>query len=156
MRKGRLQRRGHDDGSRRRAPAKACALLWLTELEQRAMGTSGVAGVSVVLLRWRRSSEDELPSAMALAALVREWLQRRARKKAEETKNGAWKGVGRTLAGLRPCPGAAWPARTDRRRHAAVSCATRRAVSETGRPLCRSIQFVSRAMQCLTTYFRGA
>ena len=57
-------------------------------------GTSGVAGVTVVLLRWRRSSEDELPSAMALAALVREWLQRRARKKAEETKNGAWKGSG--------------------------------------------------------------
>ena len=47
-----------------------------------------------MLLRWWRSSEDELPSAMALAALVREWLQQQARKKAEETKNGAWKGSG--------------------------------------------------------------
>ena len=35
---GRLQRRGHEDGTRRRTPAKACALLWLTKLEQRAMG----------------------------------------------------------------------------------------------------------------------
>ena len=41
MRKGRLRRRGHDDGPRRRAPAKACALLRLTELEQRAMGDVG-------------------------------------------------------------------------------------------------------------------
>ena len=32
-------------------------------------GTSGVAGVTVVLLRWWRSSEDELSSAMAPAAL---------------------------------------------------------------------------------------
>jgi len=36
-------------------------------------------------------------------------------------------GVGRALAGLRPLPGASWPARTDRRRRAAVSRATRRA-----------------------------
>ena len=137
-------------GELRQKRVRCCGL---PSLNSGQWGTSGVAGVTVVLLRWWRSSEDELPSAMALAALVREWLQRRARKKAEETKNGAWKGVGRTLAGLRPCPGAAWPTRTDRRRRAAVSHATRRAVSETGRPLCRSIQFVSRAMQCLTMSF---
>ena len=37
-RNGRLQRRGHDDGTRRRTPVTACALLWLTKLEQWAMG----------------------------------------------------------------------------------------------------------------------
>ena len=43
--------------------------------------------------------------------------------------NEKWsaEGVGRALAGLRPCPGASWPAQTDRRRCAAVSHATLRA-----------------------------
>ena len=50
-----------------------------------------------MLLRWRRSSEDELPSAMALAALVREWLQRRARKKAEAKQMGCAAECGRVL-----------------------------------------------------------
>jgi len=78
-------------GELRRESARCCGL---QSLNSGQMGTSGVAGVTVVLLRWRRSSEDELPSAMALAALVREWLQQRARKKAEEMKNGARKGSG--------------------------------------------------------------
>ena len=60
MRKGRLRRRGHDDGPRRRAPAKACALLRLTELEQRALedavGCWGGGGAVAVVLEWPGAS----------------------------------------------------------------------------------------------------
>ena len=73
----------------------------------------------------------------------------------EKPRRSKWRrGMARAGAGvMKARSGAAWPARTDRRRRAAVSRATRRAVSETGRPLCRLIQFVSRAMQCLTMSF---
>ena len=54
---------------------------------------------------------------------------------------------------MKACPGAAWPAQTERWRRAAVAGDTRRVGSETGRPLNVAIQFVSRAMQCLTTSF---
>ena len=57
-------------------------------------GTSRVAGVTVVLLRWRRSSEDELSSAMAPAALGAGMAAAVARKKAEEVKNGVRRGSG--------------------------------------------------------------
>ena len=115
-----------------------------------------VAGALVEALPGWRSSEGELALATATAE-VRAELGCRCPEEdgAEIGKRGAgW--LGRALAVMKARPGASWPARTDRRRRAAVSRATRRAMSETGRPLCRSIQFVSRAMQCLTTYFRGA
>ena len=70
---GRLQRRGHDDGHGGEAPARACALLWLTKLEQRTRekvigcwGASGATAVKngrlVASLRrlWRRRSEEAL------------------------------------------------------------------------------------------------
>ena len=44
-----------------------------------------------------------------------------AKKEAEAKRKWSAAGVGRTLAGLRPCPGAAWPARSGRWRRAAVS-----------------------------------
>jgi len=47
--------------------------------------------------------------------------------------------------------GLPWPRWAERRRRAAVSRATRRAVSEAGRPLCRSIQFDSDPKPSLTT-----
>jgi len=81
-------------GELRQKRVRCCGL---PSLNSGQRGTSGVAGVSVVLLRWRRSSEDELPSAMALAALVREWLQRRARKKAEAKQMGCAAECGRVL-----------------------------------------------------------
>ena len=81
-----------------------------------------------MLLRWRRSSEDELPSAMALAALVREWLQRRARKKAEENEKWSVEGCRADAGGVKAVPrrGVAYadrPAATRGRfpRHAARS-----------------------------------
>ena len=153
MRKGRLQRCGHDDRPWRRAPAKACALLWLTKLEQRTR--EEVVGC------WGASGATAVKNGRLVASCARLWRRRScgrsataaARKKGGQKRNGSSEGVGRTLAGLRPRPGASWPARTDRRRRVAVSRATRRAVSETGRPLCRSIQFISDPMLCLTVGF---
>ena len=97
-------------------------------------GTSRVAGVTVVLLRWRRSSEDELSSVMAPAALGAGMAAAAGEEEGRGNEKRSAEGVGRTLAGLRPHPGASWPARTDQRRRAAVSRATRRAKPEAGRP----------------------
>ena len=95
---------------------------------------SGVAGVTVVLLRWRRSSEDELSSAMAPAALGAGMAAAAGEEEGRGNEKRSAEGVGRTLAGLRPRLGASWPAQIDRRRRAAVSRATRRAKPEAGRP----------------------
>jgi len=51
--------------------------------------------------------------------------------------------------------GLPWPRWAECRRRAAVSRATRRTVSEAGRPLCRSIQFISDPKPSLTTGFHG-
>ena len=97
-------------------------------------GMSRVVGVTVVLLRWRRSSEDELSSAMAPAALGAGMAAAAGEEEGRGNEKWSAEGVGRTLVGLRLRPGALWPTRTDRRRRAAVSRATRRAKPEAGRP----------------------
>ena len=85
-------------------------------------------------LRWRRSSEDELSSAMAPVALGAGMAAAAGEEEGRGNEKRSVEGVGRTLARLRPRPGASWPARTDRRRRAAISRATRRAKPEAGRP----------------------
>ena len=129
MRKGRLQRRGHDDGPRRRAPAKACALLRLTELEQRAKGDVGscwgVGGAIAVAEEQRGRAavgNGAGGSGAGMAAAAGE---------EEGRGNEKWsvEGVGRTLAVMKARPGASWPARTERWRRVAVAGDTRRAGS---------------------------
>ena len=82
----------------------------------------------VVLLRWRRSSEDELSSAMAPAALGAGMAAAAGEEEGRGNEKRSAEGVGRALAGLRPRPGAAWPARSGHWRRAAVAVDTRRAV----------------------------
>ena len=79
----------------------------------------------------------------------------RAKTKAEAKRKWSAGRLGRTLAGLRPRPGAAWPTRTERWRRVAVAGDTRRAKPETGRPLNVAIQFVSDPMLCLTASLHG-
>ena len=79
----------------------------------------------------------------------------RQMKKGRGEANGGAGWLRRVLATLRPCSGASWPGWAEQRRRAAVAGDTRRAGSETGRPLNVAIQFVSRTMQCLTTSFRN-
>ena len=95
----------------------------------RGYGDGGAAGARRLRLRELRTAKEEREMKL------RRWALR----------PGA--GVKKAHFGL------AWPHWAERRRRAATLRATRRAVSETGRPLCRSIQFVSRAMQCLTMSF---
>jgi hypothetical protein len=54
---------------------------------------------------------------------------------------------------LKPRSGTSWPAGLGRWRRAATATSTRRAVYEAGRPLCRSVQFVSEEKPSLTTRF---
>jgi len=49
---GGLWRRGHDDGVRGGAPARCCALWWLTKLYQRHGRRQWVDGEPVEVLRW--------------------------------------------------------------------------------------------------------
>jgi len=67
-------------------------------------------------------------------------------KKGRGEANGGAEWLGRVLATLRPRSGASWPGWAEQRQRAAVAGDTRRASSETGRPLNVAIQFVSRAM----------
>ena len=139
------------------APARRCAGLELTELEQRALedavGCWGGGGAVAVVLEWpgvscsrlwRRRSCGSSAAALAGAADGEEGA-------GNETE-GAGR-CGRVLAGLRPCPGAAWPARSGRWRRAAAAGDTRRTKPETGRPCSFAIQFASEPVQCLTTSF---
>ena len=67
----------------------------------------------------------------------------------KEGRGSAKMGCGWVRAGagdLKAHPGAAWPARTEQRRRAAVAGDTRRAKPEAGRPLTSRFSFVSRAM----------
>ena len=93
-------------------------------------------------LRWRRSSEDELSSAKAPAALGAGMAAAAGEEEGRGNEKQSAEGVGRTLAGLRPHPGASWPGWVEQRRRAAMATSTRRAVSEAGRPLCRWFQLV--------------
>ena len=136
------------------APASLNARRWLTKLEQRTR--EEVVGC------WGASGATAMKNGRLVASCARLWRRRScgrsaaaaARKKGGQKRNGSSEGVGRTLAGLRPRPGASWPARTDRRRRAAVSRATRRPRPDGGRPLNQPIQFVSRERRCLTARFQ--
>ena len=149
-----LWRRGHDDGAHGGTPASLHALRRLTKCCQRArgeaMGCWGDGGAVAVVLEWLGVSCARLwrrRSCKSSAAAA-------ARKKGRGEANGGARWLGQTLAGLRPRPGASWPARTDRRRRAAVSRATRRPRPDGGRPLNQPIQFVSRERRCLTARFQ--
>ena len=78
-----------------------------------------------------------------------------AGKKGRQKGNGSAGRLGRTLAVMKARPGAAWPARTEHWRRAAVAGDTRRAKPETGRPFNVAIQSVSDPMLCLTASFRN-
>ena len=71
------------------------------------MGMSGVAGVTVVLLRWRRSSEDKLSSAMAPAALGAGMAAAAGEEEGRGNEKRSAEGVGRALAVLKPRSGLA-------------------------------------------------
>ena len=67
----------------------------------------------------------------------------------KEGRGSAKMGCGWVRAGagdLKARPGAAWPARTEQRRRAAVSRATRRPRPDGGRPLNQPIQFRQNTM----------
>ena len=82
----------------------------------------------VVLLRWWRSSEDELSSAMESAALGAGMAAAAGEEEGRGNEKRSAEGVGRALAGLRPRSDASWPARSGRWRRAAVTADTRHAV----------------------------
>ena len=84
--------------------------------------------MTVVLLRWRRSSEDELSSAMAPAALGAGMAAAAGEEDGRGNEKRSAEGVGRALAGLMPRSGASWPARSGRWRRAAIAADTRRTV----------------------------
>ena len=84
--------------------------------------------MTVVLLRWRRSSEDELSSAMAPAALGAGMAAAAGEQEGRGNEKRSAEGVGRALAGLRPRSGTSWPVQSGRWRRAAVAADTQRAV----------------------------
>ena len=78
-----------------------------------------------------------------------------AKKEAEAKRKWSAAGVGRTLAGLRPRPGASWPARTERWRRAAVS-PPRGGHGLTAVGHCTfAIQFIRRDRSCVTASLHG-
>ena len=84
--------------------------------------------MTVVLLRWWRSSEDELSSAMAPAALGAGMAAAAGEEEGRGNEKRSAEGVGRALAMLKPCSSLALPREAGRWRRAAVAADTRHAV----------------------------
>ena len=92
-------------------------------------GTSGVAGVTVVLLRWRRSSEDELSSAMAPAALGAGMAAAAGEEEGRGNEKRSAEGVRRALAVLKPRGAGRWQRAASHDVHA-VALPWRRSATE--------------------------
>jgi len=111
--------------------------------------------MSVEWLRWRMARWSEPVPVMATTGARRCGGCLRAKKEAEAKRKWSAAGVGRTLAGLRPRPGASWPARTERWRRAAVS-PPRGGHGLTAVGHCTfAIQFIRRDRSCLTASLHG-
>ena len=153
---GGLWRRGHDDGAHGGTPASLCTRLELTEREWRALeGATGCwgDGSAIAVAKEQRGRAGDGygdGGARRLSAAAA------ARKK---SRGNAKMGCGWVRAGagdLKARPGAAWPARTEQRRRAAVAGDTRRAKPEAGRPRRRDSVRSDNTKPSLTTYFLGA
>ena len=84
--------------------------------------------MAVEWLRWRMARWSEPVPVMATTGARRCGGCLRA-KEAEAKRKWSAAGVGRTLAVMKACPGALWPARTECWRRAAIAGDTRRADS---------------------------
>jgi len=84
----------------------------------------------------RRSAHEATAEAVLCSAA---WPGSAARAREGAGEGESWRGrveMERAHAGVKKArPGAAWPARSGRWRRAAIAGDTRRAMSETGRPL---------------------
>ena len=107
---GGLWRRGHDDGVRGGAPASLYALRWLTKYCQRAreeaVGRWGASGATAVKNGWLGASLRGYGDGGGGASSLQRCGEEEGR---EKRKEGAGR-LGLVLAGLRPRPGASWPA----------------------------------------------
>ena len=90
-------------------------------------------------------------TAMAWRVLGGCAVVKKSRGEAKMERGWVWASAGVLKARF----GLPWPRWAERRRRAAVSRATRRAVSEAGRPLCRSIQFDSDPKPSLMMGYHG-